>query len=316
MRPSPVTSTSKFDVDNPIAAQLDDEIASLQSQIASLKTRRKLQAATIISSHSSKSTLSRLRNSTQPPSNPATSVASQTLSPEESNPLFATSKLQTLHNQQNLYRFCGTITAFHIRDPDPNAVDSGNVLGLRIDVAASGKFITPYYIFLNKPFPDPQLLRVHRHTVPSYIPLAQLASRHLPHGKGAVAMNALKGEKRQDLTRFVRALRREIVAYHNRISVINCLRKSLQLDENSSTSRKGKGRERVIVDVSAADAEAKQLRIEWHDGRIGRCAVDGRGEVRKCVIIGEDGLRDRDNERAVEGGRIEGIADRLKEGIY
>ena len=121
------------------------------------------------------------------------------------------------------------------------------------------------------------------------------------------------GAKRQDLTRFVRAVRKEIVGYHNRVSVIKGLRKEFKLDEK--VSRKGKDRERVIADISTADAEAKQIRIEWVDGRIGRAVVDDQGEVKKCVIIGEQG-RDREVERRICAGGIEGIGERLREGIY
>ncbi len=129
-----------------------------------------------------------------------------------------------------------------------------------------------------------------------------------------------KGEssagKRQDLRKFTRALRREIAAFHNRISTIKSLRKEFKLDEKPS--KKGKDREKVIADVSAADAEAKQVRIEWVDGRIGRALVGEKGQVLKCVIIGEDG-RDRETEgRLVGDGNapMEGIGERLREGIY
>lgn len=121
------------------------------------------------------------------------------------------------------------------------------------------------------------------------------------------------GVKKQDLRRFARALRKEIVGYHNRISVIKALRKEFKLDEK--VSRKGKGRERVIADISAADAKAKQVRIEWVDGRIGRCVVGEGGDVKKCVVIGEDG-RDWETERRVVRGGMEGIGERLREGIY
>jgi central kinetochore subunit Mal2/MCM21 len=167
---------------------------------------------------------------------------------------------------------------------------------------------------LNKPWAGKNLLRIHRHTVPSCMPLTFLAQRYLPNGKGAVAMGDREmGAKRQDLTRFVRSVRKEIVGYHNRVSVIKGLRKEFKLDEK--VSRKGKDRERVIADISTADAEAKQVRIEWVDGRIGRAVVDDKGEVKKCVIIGEEG-RDRETERRVCAGGIEGIGERLRKGIY
>jgi central kinetochore subunit Mal2/MCM21 len=65
--------------------------------------------------------------------------------------------------------------------------------------------------------------------------------------------------------------------------------------------------------------EAKQVRIEWVDGRIGRCVVGDAGLLEKCVVIGEHG-RDREVERMVLGdtgsSRMEDIGERLREGIY
>ncbi|KAB8299027.1 hypothetical protein EYC80_001158 [Monilinia laxa] len=288
------------------AIELDNEIASLQEQISSLKDQRRLQTATILSSQASKSILSNLRKSS------SKTVSLKSPAPADSDPLLATSAAQTTHNLENLYRACASITSFQVQDPDPNAVDNGYVLGLRIDVGNAGKFVRPYYIMLNKPFSGSPALRIHRHTVPPCIPLASLAAKYLPAPK--VDVGVLK-EKRQDLTTFVRKLRREVTGYHLRIASIKHLRKAFSLDEE--LSRKGKEKEREIADISAADAEAKQVRMEWIDGKIGRCVVGMNGEVVKCVIIGEDG-RDRDTERRVMGGdkRMEGIADRLMEGIY
>ncbi|KAH8590076.1 Cenp-O kinetochore centromere component-domain-containing protein [Bisporella sp. PMI_857] len=294
--------------DDAIGEHLDSEITSLHAQIASLKAQRSLQTAALLSSHKSNTTLSRLLAS-KPASRTPQSV------PSDSDPLLSSASLQQTHAQENLYRACASITTFRIQDPDPNAVDGGKVLGIRIDVSSHGKFVRPYYVMLNKPFAGSELMRIHRHTLPPCIPLSSLATQHLPdpHQSGGV----VKGKK-QDLRMFVRSLRREVIGYHNRTSVIKLLRKEFKLDEVSKSS-KGKERERIIVDISAADAEAKQVRIEWTDGRIGRCVVNNCGEVQKCVIIGEDG-RDREIERQILGkdghGRMEGIAERLKEGIY
>jgi central kinetochore subunit Mal2/MCM21 len=188
---------------------------------------------------------------------------------------------------------------------------------------------------LNRPFGEEDgnderkgLYRVHRHTLPACIPLASLAKRWLPNGKGVVG-SGLQGGKRQDMKGFVRAVRRELVGYHKRIAVIKGLRTSFDLDEPTTSSnqkrmekRMEKGREKVIVDITPADAEAKQVRIEWRDGRIGRVQMDEEGKMLKCVVIGEEG-RDRDIEgritRRDENGneaRIEELCERLMEGIY
>jgi len=121
------------------------------------------------------------------------------------------------------------------------------------------------------------------------------------------------GAKKQDLRKFGKALRREIVSYHNRVAIVKSLRKEFRLGEKES--RKGKEREKVIEDISAVDGENKQLRIEWVDGRLGRVAIDDKGNVLKCVIIGEEG-RDTENEVRVMNGDMAGIGERLREGIY
>ncbi|CAD6449043.1 03e2af57-8c9b-4a02-a0c8-be3b4685f6af [Sclerotinia trifoliorum] len=298
--------TEEISPEDAAGVELDNAIASLQEQIASLKDQRRLQTATILSSQTSKSILSNLRK----PSSKITS--SHSTAPTDSDPLLAKSAAQTTHNLENLYRACASVTSFQVQDPDPNAVDNGHVLGLRIDVSNAGKFVRPYYIMLNKPYSGSAALRIHRHTVPPCIPLASLAAKYLPAPKTG---EGITKEKRQDLTTFARKVRREITGYHLRIASIKHLRKGFSLDEK--LSRKGKEREREIADISAADAEAKQVRIEWVDGKIGRCIVGMNGEVVKCVIIGEDG-RDRETERRILGGdkRMEGIADRLMEGIY
>ncbi|KAL2065304.1 hypothetical protein VTL71DRAFT_2973 [Oculimacula yallundae] len=310
-----------------IGLQLNNEISSLQAQISALKSQRSLQISTILSSRHTKATLTRLRSS-QPPSYPSKSQSqSQPSAPtlETTNtPLLTATTAQLTHNQENLYRACAGITTFRVQDPDPNAVDGGNVLGIRIDVSSMGRFVKPYYVMLNRPWAGrgegerrgEGLLRVHRHTLPVCIPLAALAERFLPHGKGSVGPGGgvkEKGGNKQDLKRFVRALRREIVGYHNRITVVKGLRREFRLDEKES--RKGKGREKVIVDISAADAETKQIRIEWVDGRIGRVVVDEKGVVKKCVVIGEDG-RDWETERRVEGANMLDVGVKLREGIY
>jgi central kinetochore subunit Mal2/MCM21 len=277
--------------------------------VKALKTQRSIQTSNILSSRSSQAILARLRASKS--DTPA--LPTSTSPPEDNNPLHQAvldlSKKQITCNQECLYRTCAGITTFKVQDPDPFAVDKGKVLGIRIEAFTNSKFIRPYYVFLNKPYKGSQIMRVHRHTVPPCIPLAALAAKYLPTPSTASG-EALKARK-QDLPRFVRCLRREIASYHNRIAAITGMRKAFGLDVKKGKN-KGKGRELVIRDISAADAEAKQIRFEWVDGRIGRAVVDGKGQIQKCVIIGEDG-RDRDMERRILSGNktIDQMAERL-----
>ncbi|KAI9743475.1 MAG: hypothetical protein M1818_002788 [Claussenomyces sp. TS43310] len=280
--------------------QLDQEIEDLKAQVKSLKARRALQVANIISASSTEGILLDGQSSN------SSSV------PNESNPLLPSlinhTKKQLAHNQECLYRFCAGITTFKVHDPDPNAVDNGNVLGIRIEAFASGKFLTPYYVFLNKPFAGSQCLRIHRHTFPPLIPLAALAARYLPT---PAAGKMVEKTKKQHLSRFVRSLRRETAAYQNRTAVIVGMRKAFGIHDKKA-SQKGKGKELGIRDTSAADAEARQIRIEWVDGRIGRVLIGPKGDVEKCVVVRDEG-RDREMERKVLGGngRAEGLVQRM-----
>lgn len=231
---------------------------------------------------------------------------------------------QTAYDQHCLYRACAGITTFRVRDPDPNAVDGGNVLGLRIEVMTRSKFLRPYFVLLNRPYsgdePRRRSLRVHRHTVPPCIPIGGLAARYLPAppkpavtGGGGDGDNAAAAPraKRQDLSRFVRCLRREIVRYHHRVSVIADLRRAVGLDGRRRDAE-GLAEGTPLLAISAADTEAKQVRVEWKDGRSGRLVIGDDGDVVKLVVFGDAG-RDRELTRELlsGGARLEHVARKL-----
>lgn len=109
--------------------------------------------------------------------------------------------------------------------------------------------------------------------------------------------------KKQDLAKFARALRREVVRYHHRLGVIADLRKAAGLTGKKNGGEEGEEREQRLVDISPADAEAKQLTIEWADGRTGRLVMGDDGEIVKLVVVGENG-RDREAGRDLLGGAV------------
>lgn len=226
---------------------------------------------------------------------------------------------QQAYNQQCTYRVCAGITTFRVRDPDPNAVNNGTVLGIRIEVMTRSKFIRPYFVFLNHPYTGSghkeRFWRVHRHTVPPCIPFNGLANRYLPApkatGNSVADGEEARPEKRQNLSRFVRTLRREIVRYHNRLAVMADMRKTLGLDGKRKDAKEVAERCRIYA-ISAADNEAKQIRIDWKDGRCGRLVLNDDGEVVKAVVFGDRG-RDREVTRELlsSGKRLEDIAQKL-----
>lgn len=229
--------------------------------------------------------------------------------------LLAQSDAQIAHNQESVYRIMCPITSFKVRDPDPNAVDNGSVLGIRFEVVMRSKFLRPYYVLLNRPYPgNHSHLRVHRHTVPPCIPLAGLAARYLPSPVARREGSDGSGEKaeirKQNLYLFARSLRREIQRYHNRIGMIADLRNAAgigkELDENERS-------EDELVNIAPADSEAKHVSLEWADGRTGRLVVGDDGEILKVVALGENGGRDREVVRSLLGGarRVEEVTRRM-----
>ncbi|KAK4133323.1 hypothetical protein BT67DRAFT_382942 [Trichocladium antarcticum] len=305
-----------------MASSLDDEIEDLQARVSSLKKQIRIQTSTLLTAPS---TLQILSQQDKPPTPTPALGDTQPLETR----LLAQSALQQAHNQQCLYRACATLTTFRATDPDPRAVDAGAILGLRIEVVSRARFLRPYYVLLNRPYASGggddgddgsrRYLRVHRHTLPPCIPLAGLAGRYLP----APTAGSAGGEGReQDLGRFARALRMEVVRYHHRLGTVADLRKAAGLGgkkrgvgEDGGEEGGGAQQEEEpnrLVDISPADAEVKQLTIEWADGRTGRLVMGDDGEIVRLVAVGENG-RDREAGRELLGGaaRVDDVARRL-----
>ncbi|KAI1110360.1 cenp-O kinetochore centromere component [Nemania sp. NC0429] len=279
-----------------VADKLHDEIAKLRAQVESLKNDVKLQAATLMTADSTQQIF-----------------RSQTTSDALRQRLVARFAEQSAHKQQCLYRACATITTFKVRDPDPNAVDGGNVLGLRFEIMSKARFARPYYVMLNRPYASRRHLRVHRHTVPQCVPLSGLAARYLPPpptSKDNDDDDDAARPKKQDLSSFARALRRELVCYHNRAAAIGDMRRAAGLGSKKALDQ---APDASIVDISAADAEAKQITLQWRDGRSGRLVMNDDGDVMKMVVQGDNG-QDRETVRQFLGGaaRIEEVYRRLE----
>lgn len=340
--PTQVTMSS------PTPSPLDIEIESLKSKskptpllfysnflthriVTTLKSNLRIQTSTILSSPPTTSLLS------NPPS--SSQLKPKGITPTILKSLRHYASLQKAHNQQSLYRTCATITTFRVQDPDPNAVDGGAVLGLRIEVFARGRFVRPYYVLMNRPFAAgsrkengkgtgnggkengkeksrgkkgkyANWLRVHRHTIPPCVPLSGLAARYLP----APPARPDEQGREQDLVKFARRLRRELVRYHHRLATITDLRKAILAEAESETNK--------IQDVTPADAEAKQITIEWEDGQTGRLVMGDDGEIVQVVALNGSGGqgggsgRDREVVRELVGQakRVEDVVRRLRSG--
>ncbi|KAI0487203.1 cenp-O kinetochore centromere component [Xylaria cf. heliscus] len=261
-----------------VADRLHDEIANLRAQVESLKNDVGLQTATLMTADSTRQILQ-----------------SRTNGPRRA--LLARFEEQNAHKQRCLYRACASVTTFKVNDPDPSAVDGGHVLGLRFEILSKAKFARPYYVMLNRPYADRRHLRIHRHTVPQCIPLSGLAARHLPTPTAKDDNDDVDAPQEQDLPRFARALRRELVRYHNRAAVIGDMKKAAGLNSKKASDQEP---ETEITDISAADAEAKQISLQWRDGRSGRLVVNDDGDVVNMVVQGNNGP-DRETARQFLG---------------
>jgi central kinetochore subunit Mal2/MCM21 len=65
--------------------------------------------------------------------------------------------------------------------------------------------------------------------------------------------------------------------------------------------------------LAAVAIEARYVRLEWVDGRVGRFKLSNAGIVERAVVIGDQG-RDKKTEDAMTGGggRVETVLDRLR----
>ncbi|KAL7916409.1 Cenp-O kinetochore centromere component domain-containing protein [Trichoderma velutinum] len=300
---------------------LDEEIASLKKQgnhsdtVAHLRKTIKIECSTILSSPSIKEALVSSLNPQPTPKSAALRPRKPRKSVDRDEQLLLTrSKQQEAYNQQCLYRISASVTAFKVHDPDPNAVDGGHVLGLRFEVMTRGQFLQPYYVMLNRPYPNnSRTLRIHRHTVPPAIPLPGLAARHLPVPKQQVENDSSVAPPKQDLERFVKSLRREIMRYHNRLGVSADLRRSLGAHSQAAADGSSLP-SNAIVDVSIADTEAKQIRLTWADERNGRLVMDDDGKVVKFMVFGAEGRDWETTKQLTESqGRVEDVAKMLEE---
>lgn len=265
------------------------------SPVRDLTNRRRVLSASLLSSNATQDALRSV---------PSSSVES------EIPPVILRSDA---HAQSNRHRVAFSVTSFPFKDPSPHT-ESPNLLGVRIDICGrDGKFVKPYYLLLKRVGADNKSLRVHRHTIPVFIPLSQLEERHLPEpGEENDSSDSLKPwkNKKQDLRRLVRELRRELVAWHTRKDAIAWMLEQLGISEKSGDNEPISGR--GIVSLEATSIEARFVRVKWADGRTGRFQISNQGQVEQLTVVDNNG-RDKRTESLLAGedGRIETLVQRL-----
>ncbi|RMZ72931.1 cenp-o kinetochore centromere component [Pyrenophora seminiperda CCB06] len=246
---------------------------------------------------------------------------------------------QNARNLENVYRTCAGVTAFRVKDPDPNAINNGNLLGISIDVAIGPKFVETYHVLLSLREgrnDKKKMLSIHKHTIPPCIPLQQLARRWIP---GSTKDEEVDPE--QDLVRFGRLLRKELVGWHMRVNAGEELRKSAGLEEpkeadggeDLGTASSGKVLNAFVSDDEASsdiehenddddddgvlrlldietDAAVREMTITLSDRRTVVMSITKDGRIDKAVCRTKDGRRDVILSKTVMGP-LRGLLRRL-----
>ena len=213
----------------------------------------------------------------------------------------------------------------------------GHLLGVRIDICGrTGKFDKPYYIFLKRARIEgdtsrsaEDALRVHRHTIPTFIPLRRYEDQYLPLQGEAEASEVSDNRTyplRQDLHMFVRKVRQELLSWTLRRAAIDLLQEELNLavvQSHESEIADGKGRpdkgpEEVvgrygIKSIAKTAVEARYARLEWEDGRVGRVKISDNGTIERAVVFGDEG-RHKSAEHVLAGQDVlvESLTEKLK----
>ncbi|KZM23257.1 uncharacterized protein EKO05_0004497 [Ascochyta rabiei] len=289
------------------AEQLDADISRLRARVARLKAHRANLSSIFLSQPH---LVSRLGNDTT-----AKRVVDQ----------------QLKRNLENIYRACAGVTAYKVKDPDPYAVDKGAILGVGIEAPVNGSFVDTYHVlFTLREYGNSKRLRIHKHTIPACLPLQQLANRWLPQGTRNV--DGAK-DAEQDLVKFGRALRRELVSWHMRLQTVQDLRKEAKLpdaraddvgdhfasggkvlnafvSDDSSDAEEEDGNGPIRMLEFETDAAVRQITITWSDGRTAVLVVTKDGRVEKAVCRARDGGRDvMSGAKAI--GPLNGLLRRL-----
>ncbi|KAL2860531.1 Cenp-O kinetochore centromere component-domain-containing protein [Aspergillus pseudodeflectus] len=331
---------------------LDAEISSIRREIRKLQRRRRFLSSSILSSAALQKRLSR--------PNQAPELNLSNLN-EDISPVV---RAAGSHAHSNHHRIAFSTTTFPFKDPSPtldNETDrSKNLLGARIDICVrNGRFTKPYYLLLQKLRTDGHnygsvRVKVHRHTIPAFIPVDRLERVFLPgtlskasagDGDGTEeAQPLMKGKqgsaRKQDLRGFIREVRRQLVAWHMRLDAVHYLRDQIGVirrgvdaypdeeedgpwergipidtDLDSGVGVRLKRNEFGIVTLSPTALEASYIRVEWEDGRVGRFKISNSGLVERAVVIGDKG-RDKALEAALTGGdkKVLSVLSRLKMG--
>ena len=243
-----------------------------------------------------------------------------------------------------MHRLAFTVTTFPFTDPSPNTALNGRLLGIRFDHCSRlGTFDNPFYILLRRLEPDGDDWRIHRHTIPAFIPLARLEHEYLPLNQDDADGGDSEDEltvgdapnKKRGLHAFVRKVRYELTSWTLRREAIEFLQEELGLLKPKvpigKKGDKGDGGKTAAEKPDSEDEDEEEDEdedTEMPDAGVGRYGISSieatAFEARMVRICWTDGtigrikISDRGLvEKAVvvgDNGRIRGVENLLTDG--
>ncbi|RMZ88229.1 hypothetical protein DV736_g4538, partial [Chaetothyriales sp. CBS 134916] len=224
------------------------------------------------------------------------------------------------------------VTCFPFVDPSPDT-SNARLLGVRFDICKrNGQFDAPYYVLLRRSETarangdEPIVTNewsVHRHTIPSLVPLQEHADHYLPvtdEGYGSEDSMVQGGQRPVDLLGFVTAVRNDLTSWHMRKEAIeSCHGQLLEPSPDGEGDEEGSQQLKYgVQSVEAVAVDARYARIVWRDGKVGRIKIGCDGRIEKAVVlrtVNSENSRCQSVERTLLAGssRIQDFAARLKD---
>ena len=176
-------------------------------------------------------------------------------------------------------------------------------------------------------------LKVHKHTIPSFIPIRKYEAEYLPCDEDAEDeldgvmedvdmpdhVETEEDNGRQDLHGFAKAIRHDLVSWNLRSDAIEAaatefgLRTTAETYGGDNNNNKNTSTTTVIPPVpsptnhgvrklNSVAIDARFARIEWSDGRVGQIRIADNGTIEKAVVFGE--TSNNGNQRVPRDERI------------
>ena len=164
-------------------------------------------------------------------------------------------------------------------------------------------------MIFNPPNPDKPIFKVVGHTVKPAILLDALAAQYLSHFDKEVVIGEERIGELQNFVKFAVSLRRELIGWQRRREALQELREAY----NISAPWSPLPRTRTIIEsIEYTDAQEREMKITWHDGKVGRMEILNCGRIEKATVVDGKGKRNKRLEEILEAGKITDLPCRLR----